>query len=272
MALAVAVAPPSRAQTEADGEKVFKTVCFACHTIGGGRLVGPDLAGVQDRHSAEWLRSFIRSSQKMVDEGDAKAVALFDEYKIPMPDNALDDAAIDGVIAYIAQAAGGSGDAEPAAPPPPARAATEADVELGRRLFQGTTRLAGGGPACNSCHHVQNDAVIGGGTLAKDLTTVFTRMGTPGVEAILGSPPFPVMKTAYSGRPLEADEVFALSAFLEVVDGQSMDQPSRDYGFRLLYSGIGGAGLLFGLYGLLGMRRKRGSMNQELFDRQVRSQ
>jgi len=24
------------------GEQVFNTTCFACHTIGGGRLIGPD--------------------------------------------------------------------------------------------------------------------------------------------------------------------------------------------------------------------------------------
>jgi len=37
------------------GEQVFNTTCFACHTIGGGRLIGPDLAGVHEKRSQEWL-------------------------------------------------------------------------------------------------------------------------------------------------------------------------------------------------------------------------
>ena len=31
---------------QADGEQIFKTNCVSCHTIGGGRLIGPDLEGV----------------------------------------------------------------------------------------------------------------------------------------------------------------------------------------------------------------------------------
>ena len=45
------------------GEQIFQATCFACHTIGGGRLVGPDLAGVHERLSQEWLESFVKSSQ-----------------------------------------------------------------------------------------------------------------------------------------------------------------------------------------------------------------
>ena len=49
---------------------------------------------------------------------------------------------------------------------------------------------------------VNNDAVIGGGILASELTSVFSRMGDPAVRSILGNAPFPVMKTAYLDKPL----------------------------------------------------------------------
>ncbi len=77
------------------------SVCSACHTIGKGRLVGPDLKGVTDKYSEEWLINFIRASQKMVKAGDKDAVKIFDEYKIPMPDNNLTDDQIKGLLAYI---------------------------------------------------------------------------------------------------------------------------------------------------------------------------
>ena len=62
-------------------------VCNACHTIGGGKLVGPDLAGVNQRRSRDWLVDFIRSPQSVIEYGDTDAVALLAEYNgILMPD------------------------------------------------------------------------------------------------------------------------------------------------------------------------------------------
>lgn len=77
-------------------------VCAACHTIGKGKLIGPDLKGVTERHDKDWLYSFIRSSQTMIKNGDPVAVKLFEEYnKIPMPDNNFTDEQIEGLLTYI---------------------------------------------------------------------------------------------------------------------------------------------------------------------------
>ncbi|MBS1632488.1 MAG: cytochrome c [Bacteroidetes bacterium] len=86
-----------------DGATTFKTVCAACHTIGKGRLVGPDLAGVSDRRSEDWLIKFIKSSQTVINSGDKTADSLFQAYnKTLMPDHPnLDDAKIKDVLAYI---------------------------------------------------------------------------------------------------------------------------------------------------------------------------
>jgi hypothetical protein len=131
--------------------------------------------------------------------------------------------------------------------------------------------LSNGGPACNSCHDVTNDAVIGGGILAKELTTVFSRLGGPGVRAILGSPPFPVMQRAYEDDPLTESEVKALVGFLEQADRDKSLQQPRDYGMGLFASGVAGSGILLGIYSLLWRRRKRKSVNQSIYDRQVKS-
>ena len=48
------------------GENEFNTTCIACHTLGKGRLIGPDLAGVADRRTQDWLMRFIKSSQTMM--------------------------------------------------------------------------------------------------------------------------------------------------------------------------------------------------------------
>lgn len=249
----------------ATGAEIFNNVCRNCHTIGGGKRVGPDLKGVSDRRPEEWLVKFIASSQTVVKSGDPIAVALFDQYKIIMPDAPFSPDEIKEVLAFIRS--GGDGTAAP-----PLRAATPEDIPSGRGLFEGSIRLVHGGPACNSCHHVKNDAVIGGGVLAKDLTSVFTRLGAPGVQAILGTPPFPVMEQAYKDRVLTEDEVVALVAFLQDADAKQSFQHPRDYGFRLLYSGAGGFVVLMAAYSVVWRRRKTHPVNHRVFARQVRTQ
>jgi len=86
---------------ENDGAQLF-VVCSACHTIGKGKLVGPDLKGVNDRHQKEWLHRFIKNSQEVIQSGDPVAVKLFEENnKVPMPPNNLTDEQIDILLEYI---------------------------------------------------------------------------------------------------------------------------------------------------------------------------
>ena len=261
------------------GEKVFKTTCFACHTIGGGRLVGPDLVGVNDRRSQGWLEKFILSSQSLIKGGDADAITLFEEYNgILMPDSILSEQQVKDVLSYIKTAssevmAAGRDDATEAVQPVSevAQPPSEEDILKGQELFQGSIRFENGGAACNSCHDVRNDAVIGGGILAAELTTVFSRMGRAGVKAILGQAPFPVMQAAYQDKSLTDEEVISMVAFLEYADSEEYNQLPRDYGIGLFISGVAGAAILFALFAFLWRGRKVGSVNQEIYDRQIKS-
>lgn len=262
---------PATAGAQAGAEK-FTQVCGPCHTIGGGRRVGPDLQGVGDRRSEQWLLSFIASPQKMISAGDPDATKLQQEYGMVMPDPAVTADEIKDLLAYIKTGGGQAAAAAAAEPAVPARAATPEDIQRGLELFQGTIRLANGGPACNSCHHVRNDAVIGGGVLARELTSVFSRMGAPGINAILGKAPFPVMDEAYRNTPLTEDETFALVSFFQDADArQELQQPS-DYGFKLLYSGTGCFVVMMGVFAIFGRRRKKLPVNHKIFERQVKSQ
>ncbi len=270
---------PQSAFAQEAGKELFQQRCAACHTIGAGRLAGPDLVGVNDRRTEEWLLRFVKASQAMVKSGDATATALFQEFnQIAMPDQDLSDAQIRQLLAYIREtgdgaAAGSAIAAETAeAVAPAAVEPAPEEILLGQNLFEGRVRLANGGPACNSCHHVMNDAVIGGGILAKDLTQVFSRMGQQGVSAILGGSPFPVMKDAYQGRDITETESRALVAFLQNADRQHAFQKPSDYGWRMFIGGAIGVVVLLALFGLVGRNRKRMSVNQAIYDRQIRSE
>ena len=267
--------PSQNGWAQEPGEQVFNTTCFACHTIGGGRLIGPDLAGVHEKRSQEWLESFVKSSQSMINAGDTEAVALFEEYNsLLMPDAVATDEEVRQVLSYIkVQSAGAAAGVEASADEPvtPPEPASEEDILAGQEMFQGNIRFENSGPACNACHEVRNDAVIGGGILAAELTTVFSRMGGAGVTAILGQAPFPVMQAAYEDRSLTDGEVTALVAFLEYADSEQYNQLPRDYGIGLFASGAVGAGILFFFFGFIWRGRKRGSVNQAIYDRQIRS-
>jgi mono/diheme cytochrome c family protein len=84
-----------------DGAQLFQP-CKACHNIGKGRLIGPDLYQVTKRRDREWLTRFIRNSQDVVKSGDAYAVNLFEQHnKIPMPPFSYSDEQINAVLNYI---------------------------------------------------------------------------------------------------------------------------------------------------------------------------
>lgn len=265
--------PSAFAQSASEGEKLFKETCVGCHTIGGGRLVGPDLAGVHDRRTQQWLEKFVKSSQSMIKSGDADAIAVFEKYNnIVMPDSVISDEQITAVLGHIKSASSGDGTQQVVETAPVVQTASKEDILLGASLFQGKTRFENAGPTCISCHDVTNDAVIGGGVLAKELTTVFSKMGGTGVRAILGSAPFPVMEIAYKDKALTEKEVTALVAFLQDADENHAYSNPRDYGMGLFLSGLIGAGILFMFYSLLWLRRRKDSVNQAIYDRQVKSE
>jgi len=86
----------------AESETNF-AVCKACHTIGGGKLVGPDLKGITERRDEVWLIKFIHNSQQLIDAGDPVAIQVFEENsKIPMPPNPqLSEDQVKDILLYI---------------------------------------------------------------------------------------------------------------------------------------------------------------------------
>ncbi len=258
----------SNATAQTSGQASFEQKCAGCHMLSADRLVGPGLAGVTARRDRAWIKRFIMQPDQMIASGDSTAAALLDEYMIVMPNLAITDDEADALIAFLR---GEEGATAPTAQPTAVQPATEEQILLGQDLFQGKTRFTNGGPTCNSCHEVTHDAVIGGGVLARELTTVFSRLGGPGVRAIIGSPPFPVMQRAYLNKALTDEEVAALVGFLQQADAeQELHQP-RDYGIKLFVAGVAGTVILLGLYSLAWRRRTTGSVNQSIYDRQIKS-
>jgi protein SCO1/2 len=86
------------------GRYMFATQCAACHTVGHGDKIGPDLLGVTSVREREWLHQFILRPDKMLVEGDPLATALFKQYKqVQMPNLRLVNSDVDAIIGFLAK-------------------------------------------------------------------------------------------------------------------------------------------------------------------------
>ena len=100
--LLLATTITAHADPTEEGKAIFTSRCAGCHNV-HKVLTGPALGGVDQRHSIEWIVSFVHSSQTMVKNGDPQAVALFQSFnRIPMPDHPdLSETDIKNIVEYI---------------------------------------------------------------------------------------------------------------------------------------------------------------------------
>lgn len=265
----------SESHDSSAGEEIFSVKCVACHTIGGGKLVGPDLQGVGERRDPEWIEKFISAPDEMLASGDPIATQLLAENNnIPMPNLGLTEQEVEDLVAFLApggesgsqQSGNTAGPAQPAAPQPPSEAdivlSTAADPIYGEALFTGKAPLQNGQTPCIACHSVEGIGKAGGGALGPDLTHVYTRFGRQGLASTLGSLPFPTMQAIFANRPLSVTEKADLLAFFELADKQA--EPSTQQNLQLIL-GVG-SGLAVALF--VGMLfywpRQRMSLSQRL--------
>src|SRR5262249_7917636 len=83
------------------GKLDFESKCLACHSVGQGRKLGPDLLGVTKRRDDAWLTRWLKSPDKML-EADAEAKAMLKEFNnLPMPNQNLSDAEIRQYLQYF---------------------------------------------------------------------------------------------------------------------------------------------------------------------------
>jgi protein SCO1/2 len=76
--------------------------CFGCHTVGKGKLAGPDLAGVTERREADWLRKWLKTPDEML-ASDPAAQAMLKEYNNQkMPNMKLKDEEVEALLHYMA--------------------------------------------------------------------------------------------------------------------------------------------------------------------------
>ena len=230
------------------GNITFRAKCSACHTIGGGDLVGPDLKNVTYKREHDWLVRFLREPDKVIAEDDPIAKQLLEKYKdIRMPNQGLSSQEIDNLIAYIVNKSGVQqviipeqpADKPPEQSPvnkppeqspvnkPPEQPGIVGSASNGESLILGNTPFKNGAPPCQACHNIQGLSLLGGGSLGPDLTKVYDRYGGDrGLSSILSVLPFPTMSPIYSNHPLTSQEQADLKEFFKLISTREVQRGS----------------------------------------------
>jgi protein SCO1/2 len=104
---------PGRSYAEAkpitvpNGQRLFASKCSACHTIGKGDRLGPDLAGVSARRERAWIARYIQQPDEVLSKGDPIATALYNKYKkIGMPNLRLGSSDVADLVSFLETHAG----------------------------------------------------------------------------------------------------------------------------------------------------------------------
>lgn len=236
----------------------FRQNCTSCHTIGGGRLTGPDLKGVGQRADRDWLVRFLQNPQTTIDRGDAYAQKLFQEARgVVMPQiSGMSPARAEALLDLI-EAESKLEKSQFIGLQITDRPFMTAEVDAGRQIVRGERKLKNGGPACISCHTARDLGGLSGGRLGPDLTRAFERLeGRKALAAWLTAPPTPTMAPVFKKHPLDSEEILPLIAFLEsqaATGGEDMSAGKLTF----LLIGLGGAGLMLVLFDLAWRTRFR---------------
>jgi len=84
------------------GEYLFRTRCNACHTIGQGDGVGPDLIGIVEKRAPAWLTRWLIEPDVMIEEEDPIALQILAEYgDVRMPNLRLTELETASLIEYL---------------------------------------------------------------------------------------------------------------------------------------------------------------------------
>lgn len=269
LALALLFPAVARAQDAAD---FFRQNCTNCHTVGGGRLTGPDLKNVTQRKERPWLTRFLQDPKAMIDSGDAYAQKLQSDARgVVMP-------TIQGMTPERAQLLLDLLEAESklaksqfAGLQISTAPFTPQEVAEGRAFFTGEKKFAAGAPSCTSCHTMRGLSGLGGGRLGPDLTRVYERLqGRKALAQWLVAPASPTMQPVFKKSALKPEEIMPLVAYLESAAKQGgADDSASLLNFFLL--GVGGMVLGLVSFDALWKRRFR-AVRRPLVQKARRSQ
>ncbi|MCB1060322.1 MAG: c-type cytochrome [Calditrichaeota bacterium] len=206
--------------------------CAGCHTIGGGKLTGPDLLPTR-----AWPKADLSAKVKLMEP----RVGPLTQQDIDQFVELLHDSRAQERV-HIAQELAAKAVAAKLEP---------ASKSEGQKLFEGATSLTNGGIACITCHR----AGAQGGTFGPDLTSLHTRLSKVAMISAIQQTQYKVMSGTYQNHPITAQEAVHLAEYL--TSPELMPQESSEKSVPILGASLGVIGFLI----VVGLYRKRSRNN-----------
>lgn len=263
---ALSLSPTCWAQ---EAEQFFRQHCVSCHTIGGGRLTGPDLKNVSERQERDWLVRFILDPRGVIDSGDPYAQQLFeDSRRVLMPTVAGMTAERASALLDLIEAESQLEESQFRGLQISDRPFTANDIELGRQIFLGQRRLVNGASACLACHTARGLGGLSGGRLGPDLSRAYERLGgRKSMGAWLFAPATTTMGPLFLDHPLEPEEILPLLAYFESTAKAGGEDESVAL-LNFFFLGLGGTVLALVIFDALWKKRFR-SVRAALVERRA---
>lgn len=274
--LGITLTYPPAICAEQDPAVFFKQNCAACHTIGGGKLpMGPDLKGVTEARSHEWLEKWLLNPQAFINSGDAYALKMKQDYNglvmptIPgmtprMAESLLNFIAVESKKCTVAALASPAQGVQLIAQAQPLLG--QGNAIRGEAFFVGEAQFHNGGPPCASCHSIAGLPFPNGGTLGPDLTSVSHKLGPQGVQIALKTLYFPVMDAIYDHHPLTSEEQADLIAFFR----EASTQPKPRWNTQIIVLIAFGSFLILLLLTRYLWRNRLKSVRRKMVERAMR--
>ena len=165
--------------------------CAGCHTIGKGKLTGPDLIDSTKWSEAD-LGAAIKKMEKNVGPMSVKDIQELVQF--------LKDIKVNERIDQQRQKMEAKMRSE----------LPEPSFEKGQQLYRGIKPLANGGPSCISCHYFVNE----GGSLGLDLTNLNQKASGIVLQSSIEKAAYKVMRPIYEKHPITPEEALHLAEYL----------------------------------------------------------
>lgn len=215
---------------------LYNDKCSGCHTIGGGNLVGPDLA-----ESAKWNDSDLTKAVKRMEDNvgalkDDEVSQLVRYIKDSKTTGSPKSTSVPGNASQSIDVSKANASESPVLSQSPSKELGSS--EAGARLFTGRAAFQNGGVSCIACHQAEGR----GGTLGPDLTQIADKMNEAGLVSACEHTAFKIMKPTYKDHKISRQEALDLAQYLKAIkEGQRVhnEPPVVLYGFGLAVLVVG---------------------------------
>ena len=185
--------------------ELFVLKCAGCHTVGQGKLTGPDLIKATESPLVDLIQAIRRMQEQVgpMEESEIKGHASFIK-SLNVRERIKKEFER---LSKIAEAK---------LEPP--------NIKIGENLFIGRKPFKNGGVSCNSCHTTRQAKRWGGGKLGPPLTEVFKDFSKANLISAIVNSQWKVMKDVYKEHKITKQEAVHIVAYLESIKDKDIEK------------------------------------------------